>query len=74
MRHCCLSVFQEHLGDKLLKNFLDDDMSDEPILPSPNQLKHKILIKNKKNVEPDTPLPTKQKVGVECLDLFKLCI
>ena len=37
------------LGDKLVKNYLfDSDLFDEPLLPSPNQLKYKILIKNKK--------------------------
>ncbi len=37
------------LGDKLVKNFIfDSDMLDDPLLPSPNQLKYKILIKNKK--------------------------
>ena len=37
------------LGDKLVKTHLfDTDLLDEPLLPSPNQLKYKILIKNKK--------------------------
>lgn len=38
-------------GDKLVSKFLfDADYSDEPQLPSPSQLKNKILIKNKKLV------------------------
>lgn len=38
-------------GDKLVSKFLFDvDYSDEPLLPSPSQLKNKILIKNKKLV------------------------
>ena len=41
--------FKSVLGDKLVKNYLlDSDLLDEPLLPSPNQLKYKILIKNKK--------------------------
>ncbi len=37
------------LGDKLVKTCLfDTDLIDDPLLPSPNQLKYKILIKNKK--------------------------
>lgn len=37
------------LGDKLVKKHLfDSDLVEDPLLPSPNQLKYKILIKNKK--------------------------
>jgi len=36
-------------GDKLFKPVLfDADFTDDVYLPSPNQLKYKILIKNKK--------------------------
>ena len=57
----CLTVFLSHdgcnvvsplqsvFGDKLVTDFLfDTDFAEEPQLPSPNQLKYKILIKNKK--------------------------
>lgn len=56
--HCSLQqqtkmaqLFQSIFGEKLVTKFLfDSDYNDEPILPSPSQLKHKILIKNKKLV------------------------
>ena len=42
-------MFLTIFGDKLITKFLfDSDYSDEPQLPSPNQLKYRILIKNKK--------------------------
>ncbi|XP_064631376.1 uncharacterized protein LOC135489776 isoform X2 [Lineus longissimus] len=45
MAHILSSVF----GDKLVTEFMFDcDYNAEPVLPSPNQLKYKILIKNKK--------------------------
>lgn len=42
-----------------MTNFLfDSDYSDEPVLPSPEQLKYRILIKNKKLImEVPTPIP-----------------
>ncbi|KAK0080494.1 hypothetical protein PV326_008131, partial [Microctonus aethiopoides] len=45
-------------GDKLVTKFLyDSDFGDDPQLPSPSQLRHKILIKNKKLVvDPTAPL------------------
>lgn len=54
--HCSLQqqarmahIFQQTFGEKLVSKFLfDSDYSEEPMLPSPHQLKHKILIKNKK--------------------------
>lgn len=50
-------IFMTTFGDKLVKNFMfDSDLSDEPALPSPNQLKNKILIKNKKLIV-DIPAP-----------------
>ncbi|XP_055641990.1 1-phosphatidylinositol 4,5-bisphosphate phosphodiesterase epsilon-1-like isoform X2 [Toxorhynchites rutilus septentrionalis] len=43
------TIFQCIFGEKLVANFLfDQDYTDEPFLPSPLSLKHKILIKNKK--------------------------
>lgn len=49
-------IFMTTFGDKLVKNFLFDSDYTEPVLPSPNQLKNKILIKNKKMVV-DIPAP-----------------
>ncbi|ODN01451.1 1-phosphatidylinositol 4,5-bisphosphate phosphodiesterase epsilon-1 [Orchesella cincta] len=54
--HCSLQqqarmawTFQTIFGEKLITRFLFDvDFSDDPCLPSPAQLKNKILIKNKK--------------------------
>ncbi|KAK3797679.1 hypothetical protein RRG08_054698 [Elysia crispata] len=54
--HCSLpqqqkmaQIFMSVFGDKLVTDFLfDTDFAEEPQLPSPNQLKYKILIKNKK--------------------------
>ena len=44
-----LIFFQDVLGDKLVKEFMfESDFSLNPMLPSPNQLKYKILVKNKK--------------------------
>ncbi|PIO58528.1 Phosphatidylinositol-specific phospholipase C, X domain protein [Teladorsagia circumcincta] len=45
-------MFKTVLGDKLVSNFLfEADFSDSPHLPSPWQLRNKILIKNKKMIE-----------------------
>ncbi|CAB3400668.1 unnamed protein product [Caenorhabditis bovis] len=64
--HCSLQqqakmaqMFKTVLGELLVSNFLfEADFSDSPRLPSPLQLRNKILIKNKKMiVEPPTPLP-----------------
>ena len=53
---------QEVLGDKLVKDYMfESDWSDDPALPSPNQLKYKILIKNKKLRSPHTPIQVKQQ-------------
>ncbi|VDP24007.1 unnamed protein product [Soboliphyme baturini] len=54
--HCCLAqqtrmaaAFKSIWGEKLVSKFLfDADFSDLSVLPSPLQLKNKILIKNKK--------------------------
>lgn len=41
--------FQRIFGDRLVTNFLfETDYSEEPSLPSPEQLRNRILIKNKK--------------------------
>ncbi|KAK9721923.1 Phosphoinositide-specific phospholipase C, efhand-like [Popillia japonica] len=60
MAHTFLRVFGEKLrvfGEKLVTTFLfDADYSDEPTLPSPEQLKHRILIKNKKLIM-EVPMP-----------------
>lgn len=40
---------QTTFGEKLVTKFMfDNDYTDEPYLPAPEQLKHKIIIKNKK--------------------------
>ncbi|CAN8024093.1 unnamed protein product [Ixodes persulcatus] len=68
--HCSLQqqakmaqIFASVFGDKLVTNFLfESDYLDDPHLPSPNQLKYKVLIKNKKLRAPLTPaLPFKTK-------------
>jgi phosphatidylinositol phospholipase C, epsilon len=42
-------LFQAVFGDKLVTQFLfDTDTLDEPRLPTPEQLKYRVLIKNKK--------------------------
>ncbi|XP_052770885.1 1-phosphatidylinositol 4,5-bisphosphate phosphodiesterase epsilon-1-like [Mya arenaria] len=54
--HCSIAqqqkmaqIFRSVFGDRLVTQFLfDTDFSDDPMLPSPNQLKYKILLKNKK--------------------------
>lgn len=54
--HCSLhqqakmaQIFQKVFGDKLVTSFLfDTDFGDHPALPSPLQLRNRILIKNKK--------------------------
>ncbi|CAK1587445.1 unnamed protein product [Parnassius mnemosyne] len=54
--HCSLpqqqvmaSTFEAVFGDQLVTSFLFEvDYTDEPRLPSPEQLKYKVLIKNKK--------------------------
>lgn len=54
--HCSLQqqtrmahIFQKVFGNKLVASFLfDADKGEDPVLPSPEQLRHRILIKNKK--------------------------
>ncbi|KAI4893550.1 hypothetical protein NFI96_004194 [Prochilodus magdalenae] len=54
--HCSLlqqrkmaEIFKSVFGDKLVTKFLfESDFSDDPLLPSPLQLRGKILLKNKK--------------------------
>ncbi|CAG7724464.1 unnamed protein product [Allacma fusca] len=64
--HCSLQqqsrmalTFQTVFGDKLVTRFLFDvDFTDDPCLPSPSQLKNRILIKNKKCHAEIIPNPT----------------
>ncbi|XP_053978148.1 1-phosphatidylinositol 4,5-bisphosphate phosphodiesterase epsilon-1-like isoform X2 [Hylaeus volcanicus] len=51
-------IFQSVFGEKLVTKFLfETDFGDDPQLPSPSQLRYKILIKNKKLVmDPTGPL------------------
>uniref|UniRef100_T1K4Q4 Phosphoinositide phospholipase C n=1 Tax=Tetranychus urticae TaxID=32264 RepID=T1K4Q4_TETUR len=63
--HCSLpqqvimaATFVEVFGDKLITRFLfESDFSDEPHLPSPNQLRGRILIKNKKLKSATSSIP-----------------
>jgi phosphatidylinositol phospholipase C epsilon len=42
-------IFVKVFGDKLITKYMfDTDLNEDPSLPTPNQLKYKILIKNKK--------------------------
>ncbi|KAJ8935902.1 hypothetical protein NQ318_016235 [Aromia moschata] len=62
--HCSLQqqtrmahIFQRIFAEKLVTNFLfEADYSEEPTLPSPEQLRNKILIKNKKLIM-EVPAP-----------------
>jgi len=62
--HHMFSIFQNVFGEKLVTKFLfESDFSDDPMLPSPGQLKRKILLKNKKLKAHQTPVDIlKQKV------------
>ena len=63
------------LGDKLVKEFLfESDFTEDPVLPSPNQLKYKILIKNKKIHHNSTPQLLKHKVYAILFKREHLCI
>jgi phosphatidylinositol phospholipase C epsilon len=57
-------IFVKVFGEKLITKYMfDTDFSEEPLLPSPNQMKYKILIKNKKiNKMHSTTQLSKQKV------------
>ncbi|NWX83151.1 PLCE1 phosphodiesterase, partial [Nothoprocta pentlandii] len=62
--HCSLpqqrkmaDIFKSVFGDKLVTKFLfESDFSDDPMLPSPDQLRRKILLKNKKLKAHQTPV------------------
>uniref|UniRef100_A0A673XG08 Phosphoinositide phospholipase C n=1 Tax=Salmo trutta TaxID=8032 RepID=A0A673XG08_SALTR len=62
--HCSLpqqrkmaNIFKTVFGDKLVTKFLfGSDFSDDPLLPSPWQLRGKILLKNKKLKAHQTPV------------------
>ncbi|XP_077501808.1 uncharacterized protein LOC144112865 isoform X2 [Amblyomma americanum] len=71
--HCSLpqqakmaQIFTNVFGERLQTQFLfSNDVCDEARLPSPNQLRYKVLIKNKKLRPPLTPaLPLKSAKGV----------
>jgi phosphatidylinositol phospholipase C epsilon len=55
-------------GEKLVAKFLfETDFSDDPMLPSPDQLRKKVLLKNKKLKAHQTPVDIlKQKVLMSC--------
>ncbi|KAM4702861.1 1-phosphatidylinositol 4,5-bisphosphate phosphodiesterase epsilon-1 [Rhinophrynus dorsalis] len=62
--HCSLpqqrkmaDIFKTVFGDKLVTKFLfESDFSDDPMLPSPWQLRNKVLLKNKKLKAHQTPV------------------
>lgn len=57
-------IFVKVFGDKLITKYMfDTDFYEDPLLPTPSQLKYKILIKNKKiNKMHSTTQLSKQKV------------
>uniref|UniRef100_A0A8C7R732 Phosphoinositide phospholipase C n=1 Tax=Oncorhynchus mykiss TaxID=8022 RepID=A0A8C7R732_ONCMY len=72
--HCSLpqqrkmaEIFKAVFGIKLVSKFLfESDFSDDPLLPSPLQLKGKILLKNKKLTAHQAPVDIlKQKVRLQ---------
>lgn len=63
---------QEVFGDRLVRKFsFDSDFVDDPVLPSPNQLKYKILIKNKKLQPAQTNYPQKQRASLIILNCYE---
>ena len=53
--HELIGLFQSVFGDKLVTSLLfESDFCEDPQLPSPCQLKNKILVKNKKIRDFDT--------------------
>ncbi|KAM4852782.1 1-phosphatidylinositol 4,5-bisphosphate phosphodiesterase epsilon-1 [Thomomys bottae] len=62
--HCSLpqqrkmaEIFKAVFGEKLVAKFLfETDFSDDPMLPSPDQLRRKVLLKNKKLKAHQTPV------------------
>lgn len=62
--HCSCFALQMVFGEKLVTKFLfESDFADEPLLPSPLQLRGKILLKNKKLKAHQAPVDIlKQKV------------
>ncbi|XP_055986441.1 1-phosphatidylinositol 4,5-bisphosphate phosphodiesterase epsilon-1 isoform X1 [Sorex fumeus] len=62
--HCSLpqqrkmaEIFKTVFGEKLVTKFLfESDFSDDPMLPSPDQLRRKVLLKNKKLKAHQTPV------------------
>nr|XP_027795727.1 1-phosphatidylinositol 4,5-bisphosphate phosphodiesterase epsilon-1 isoform X2 [Marmota flaviventris] len=62
--HCSLpqqrkmaEIFKTVFGEKLVARFLfETDFSDDPMLPSPDQLRRKVLLKNKKLKAHQTPV------------------
>lgn len=68
-------MFQNTFEEKLVTKFLfESDFSDDPMLPSPHQLRRKILLKNKKLKAHQTPVDIlKQKVWVFFEKIFESC-
>ena len=51
----------------MTKFLFESDFTEDPQLPSPAQLKYRILIKNKKLREPDNPLALKKVSSLDAL-------
>ncbi len=69
-------LFQELLGDHLLTSPIANlgDFTSEPVLPSPNQLRYKIIIKNKKLRRPAIPVAAhSQQVAAAATSLAQAC-
>lgn len=70
-------ALQTVFGEKLVTKFLfESDFADEPLLPSPLQLRGKILLKNKKLKAHQAPVDIlKQKVDDrnKYLDVWEQC-
>uniref|UniRef100_S4RFH8 Phosphoinositide phospholipase C n=1 Tax=Petromyzon marinus TaxID=7757 RepID=S4RFH8_PETMA len=70
--HCCLAqqrkmaeIFKNVFGERLVTRFLfESDFLDDPMLPSPWQLRGKILIKNRKLKAHHTPVDLLKQKGI----------
>jgi phosphatidylinositol phospholipase C gamma-1 len=71
--HCCLTqqtkmaaIFEEILGPMLLKTPIPHQKMDQEMLPSPNELKGKIILKHKKLPEKSTDVTSQTVEQPEC--------
>lgn len=66
-------IFISVLGEKLVKSYLfESDFEENPLLPSPNQLKYKILIKNKKLQRQAVSVPIQQQTQQQLQTQFSI--